>query len=421
MEAHGVRFIQLQFTDISGAVKGVTLPLSQYDRALETGVWFDGSAIEGFARVSESDMLLRPDADALLVIYELNGISEARLVCDVLTPFGERYGGAPRTALRQALEEAARAGYDYRVGVEIEFAAMAPGAGAPRRTPLAVEVARAQRHLLTILADSGVMAEARESSLNEGHYGLYIWPVDALRAADAVTTLRYALGPVARDYGLRVSLMPQATPESGSLELRVHQLLIDRASERNVLVEMPDASAPEATAAIDTALRRFMGGQLRHAAALAAVLAPGVNAYKRADLPWRVGWGYHNRYTMLRVMRAAPPDVNRVEVRGADPSCNLYLALAALLVCGLDGLRDPRASIEPVAEGKGDLNGSRQHLEALPASLREALDALAIDSVVRGALGPVISERYLTAGGQQWATYRREVTAWERRHYAGPS
>ncbi len=196
-----------------------------------------------------------------------------------------------------------------------------------------------------------MLAEAREGSLYEGRYGIYVWPIDALRAADAVTTLRYALNPVARDHGLQISLMPQATTEGGSLELRVHQTLVDRATGQNVLVEPTDKALPVG----DSPLHRFIGGQLRHASAMAAVLAPGVNAYKRAAVAWRVGWGHFNRYTLLRVARAALPDRNRVEVRGADPSCNPYLALATLLSCGLDGLRDGRYVVDAVDETRGRL------------------------------------------------------------------
>ena len=414
LAARGVRFVHLQFTDISGAIKGVTLPLAELEQALERGVWFDGSAIEGFARVSESDMWLRPDLDALLVVYNINDIAEARLVCDVMTPFGELYGGAPRTALRQVMDEAAELGYDYRVGIEFEFSARASESRMAGLS-LAYKVAEVQRHLLTIMAESGVLAEAREGSLDEGRYGIYVWPIDALRAADAVTTLRYALTPLARQHGLQISIMPQASTEGGSLELRVHQTLVDRETGQNVLVEPAGELAPTAS----SPLHRFIGGQLRHAAAMTAVLAPRVNAYKRSDAAWRIGWGRQNRYTILRVARTATPDRNRVVARGADPSCNPYLALATLLACGSDGLRDGRYVVDAVDESKPDSANARQHLDALPDSLREALDALAGDGVVRGALGPVISERFLAAGGQQWATYRREVTAWERQRYVG--
>lgn len=429
----GVRFINLEFTDVVGLAKCVTIPADQFGDCLAHGKWFDGSAIEGFARVVESDMYLRPDLSTFNEIAWRGAGNEsgpvARVICDVLTPSGERFVGDPRAVLARALEDAARLGLRYEVAPELEFFLLAEGqppAPLPHdrggyfdlSTDEATEV---RAEVVTALAKMDVRVETSHHEVAAGQHELDFAPASALRAADAVMTARYAVKAIAQRHGLYATFMPKPFYEVNGSGLHVHQRLVRREDGRNAFSDPGDGEY-----GLTPLARQFIAGQLAHAAGLCAVLCPLVNSYKRLvpgfEAPALINWGRVNREALIRVPRAAAGVAGeaRVELRCADPSCNPYLAFAVMLRAGLDGMARQLAVPPPVEElvyTREDAPRTRRQANALPATLGEALEELGSDEVVRGALGQLIAEWFIEAKSQEWLEYRRQVHAWERERY----
>ena len=433
-----VQFVDLHFTDVTGIQKSVLIPVRQLEETLEFGHWFDGSALEGEARSMETDLLLRPDLDtwAVLPWPGPHGERTARVLCDVQTPDETPFPADPRAVLRRALADAADLGFDYRVAAEVEFflfrARSDRNGVAARSRPadrggyfdLSPESdAHFRDEVVQALAALGVEVEARHHEIGPGQHELDLPLLPALRAADAVTTCKYAVKTVARRRGLAATFMPKPLAEAAGSGLHLAQILFDRTGE-NALAEALDEHGLSRTG------RAFIAGQLAHARAMCAVLAPSVNSYKRLgrgfDAPSSITWGHANPLAAIRVPR---PQLRRgaqgrsaaaqlhVELRCPDPSCNPYLALAAALAAGLDGVRQhldaPAPADSAIAAGLLD----ESQIEVLPASLGEALQELEWDPVVRDALGAPVNERLLLAREQEWQAYRRQVSPWELERY----
>jgi glutamine synthetase len=422
-----VRFIHLQFSDILGMIKSITVPISQLERILDEGLWFDGSSIHGFARISESDMFLFPDLDTFAVIPWRNGMHKtARMICDVFTPDGIDFMGSPRTVLKAALSEVRAMGYEFHVGPELEFFLFETDASG---TPVARAI-HDQAGYFDATADRGMLVRQEMSAALEafgievqaGHhesapsqheidfrYG------DALTSADAALTCRYVLKAVAQEHGLYATFMPKpvaAIPGSG---MHVHQSLANRTTGENAFADPSDQYG------LSKLAKHFMAGQLKHARAMAVVLAPLVNSYKRLvpgyEAPVYVSWARINRSALIRIPRAKTAEAVRLELRCPDPACNPYLAFAVMLKCGLDGIKNELALPEPSEEDLYESIWARHSLAVLPGSLKEAIDAACEDSVVQDALGPHIWERYIDAKSQEWDSYRVAVTQWELDRY----
>ena len=297
---NGVRFINLQFTDVVGMVKSITVPVSQMDRVLEDGVWFDGSSIEGFARISESDMFLFPDLDTFAIIPWKEGIHKtARLICNVFTPDQERFLGAPRTALARALEDVTEMGYRYLVGPELEFFLFetdATGTPVPGAThdeagyfdATADRAVVVRQDMITALENFGIEVEAGHHEVAAGQHEIDFKYGEALRAADNAVTFKYALKAIARDAGLYATFMPKPIRGIAGSGMHVHQSLADIKTGENAFY---DANNPYGLS--ELALK-FIAGQLAHAPALSAIVAPLVNSYKRLvpgyEAPVYVSW-----------------------------------------------------------------------------------------------------------------------------------
>jgi glutamine synthetase len=435
IETRQVRFINLEFTDVVGLAKCVTIPVEQFNDCLAHGKWFDGSAIEGFARVAESDMYLRPDLGTFHEIAwrdagqaDQTGVV-ARVVCDVLTPAGERFVGDPRAVLARALDDAARQGYRYEVASELEFFLLAGGEPlAPLATDrggyfdLSTDVASEVRaEVVAALARMDVRVETGHHEAAAGQHELDLAATDALGAADAVMTARYAVKAIAQRRGLAATFMPKPFFGINGSGLHLHQRLVHAADGRNAFADPADVEYGMTPLA-----RQFIAGQLAHAPGLCAVTCPLVNSYKRLvpgfEAPALINWGRVNREALIRVPRTAAgvPGETRVELRCADPSCNPYLALAVMLRAGLDGIARqlplPAPDEELVYTREASPRARRQ-ANAMPATLGEALDALDADEVVRGALGQLIAEWFIEAKSQEWLEYRRQVHAWEQERY----
>ena len=373
----GIEFINLQFTDIVGIVKSVTIPVAELDVALESGQWFDGSSVLGFARIAESDMYLVPDLETYALIpWQTGGSVTARLICDVYTPDGEPFEGDPRYVLKRALAEAEAMGLTYHTGPEPEFFLFESddnGRAVPKphdqggyfdlSTDRGLDV---RNEMAKALAAFGIQVEASHHEVASGQHEIDFRYADALRAADNVVTFKATLKEVARQHGLHATFMPKPIAGVNGSGMHVHQSLMDKDTGLNAFA---DTDAEHGLS--DLALG-FIAGQLIHARGMSAVLAPLVNSYKRLvpgyEAPVYVSWGQINRSALIRVpqVQSSRPESTRLELRCPDPSCNPYLAFAVMLRAGLDGIRrhlEPptdlqRGSLRKAGEGwPGDAAG----------------------------------------------------------------
>ncbi len=422
-----VRFINLQFTDIVGSVKSITLPVSQLERVLNQGVWFDGSSIEGFARISESDMYLFPDLDTFAVLPWTAGVhATARFICNVYTPDGEPFMGSPRTALINALEEVKEMGLDFRVGPELEFflfetdaaGAPIPGATHDKASYFDATADRAslvRQDMITALEAFGIEVEASHHEGAHGQHEIDFHYSHALAAADHAVTFKYALKAVARQHGLYATFMPKPLRGAFGSGMHVHQSFSDLETGQNVFADADDPHG------LSKMAKHYIAGQMKHARAMTAILAPLVNSYKRLvpgyEAPVYVSWARINRSALIRVPRPAASESTRLELRCPDPSCNPYLAFTVMLKCGLDGVKNELPVPDATEEDLFESSMARHGLETLPGSLNEALDEMEQDDVVRQALGPHIYERFVDAKRLEWDEYRMEVTPWELDRY----
>jgi glutamine synthetase len=432
IDKNNVAFINLQFTDIVGMVKNQTIPVAQFEEAVDHGVWFDGSSIEGFARIAESDMYLMPDLDTFAVVPwdRAASTTTARVICDTFTPDGSPFPGDPRHVLRRALEECREMGYDYMTGPEPEFFLFErdeKGRPLPRphddagyfdvSTDLGTDI---RRQMVNVLQEMGIEVEALHHEVAPGQHEIDFRYGDALRTADNVVTLRVAVKAIAQQNGLYATFMPKPIAGINGSGMHVHQSLIDRETGENAFV---DTSAEYGLS--DIALS-FIAGILEHAHSLAAVVAPTVNSYKRLvpgyEAPVYISWARTNRSALIRVPRINPkrPQSTRVELRCPDPSSNPYLAFAVILKAGLDGIQRGLRAPEPAEEDLYHLDAGRiaeRQLKTLPGSLGEALDQLEQNELVASALGPHVFERFIEAKRQEWDDYRLYVTPWELDRY----
>jgi len=429
--AAGVRFVSLEFTDVVSTTKAVTIPIDQLSDALVHGKWFDGSSLESFARIAESDMYLRPDLATFTIIpWHEPGEMTARVICDVLTPNGDRFEGDPRAVLMRALDDAVAAGYTYYTAPELEFFLLqrADGALVPlphdrgsyfdHSTDLAATV---RSEMVEALLAMGTTIDASHHEVAAGQHELDFAFADALHTADALVTSKYALKAIAQRHGLHATFLPKPFYGTNGSGMHTHQQLRRRIDGSNAFVDLDDIEY-----GLSPIAKHFIAGQLAHARAICAIVAPLVNSYKRLvpgyEAPVMISWGRVNREALVRVPRVRPtePEQTRVELRSPDPSCNPYLAFAAMLQAGLDGIRRRLPLVAPVEESLYTLDESarrRRQIGLLPATLGEALEDLRRDEVMREALGEHIYERFIEARSIEWAEYCRQVHPWELERY----
>ena len=424
-EAHA-RHVQLQFVDLFGAVKSVNVPASRFAEVCERGEWFDGSAIEGFARVLENDMYLIPDPATLSPASWLPG-GAMRVFCHVRTPDGEVFPGDARAVLADQLQRAADLGFAYRVGCEVEFFVFEVGHGdRPRSSDLAsyfdetLDVAtRAREELVARLTELGIPVESSHHEVSPGQHEIDLALQDALAAADAVVLLRL-VARSAVDPRLRASFMPKPLSGQSGSGLHTHQELLGLASGSNLFFDADDRYH------LSPLARHFIAGQLEHAAALAGISAPLVNSYKRLvpgyEAPTHITWAHSNRSALIRVPRAsrAAAESTRVELRCPDSSCNPYLTFAAMLAAGLDGIERELPLAPPLEEQAYELGpeaAESRYVRALPGSLNEAVAALTSDEVIMEALGGELVARLAEAKRLEWQEFSSHVTDWELARY----
>ncbi|MCC7447014.1 MAG: glutamine synthetase [Anaerolineae bacterium] len=423
----GIAYIDLQFTDVTGIIKAVQIPARQVEAAFTQGIWFDGSAIEGFARVAESDMYLRPDPATFAVLpWETSPQRIGRLICDVYTPNGEPFPGDPRGVLRRAVDAARQMGYRYVAAPELEYfmfrqplnlSALQTEDRASYFDVSDSESRAIQRTIADALESMGIPVEAGHHEVGNGQHELDIAPLDALAMADAIMTARLAVKSIAQANGLFATFMPKPIAGVAGSGMHIHQMVYDAFNGANCLADS------NADYGLSTIGRSFLAGQLYHARGICAVLAPLVNSYKRLvaglEAPVYVTWAQLNRSALIRVprTRAEYPDSIRIELRSVDASCNPYLALAVMIRAGLDGIARGLELPTAAEEELYLFNARRRLLTTLPTSLNEALEAMEQCDLVSDTLGLNIFERFLEAKRIEWNEYALEVSPWEIERY----
>lgn len=423
-----VKFVSFQFVDVVGTVKSVDMPVEQVEGALEGGIWFDGSSVEGFARIQESDMHLHPDLDTYAVLpWSPPEMRRARLFCDIYQPDGSPFPGDPRGTLKRTLARLRERGIVYNVGPEPEFFLFRRnGTESIRPVPHDVvgyfdfsaddEAVRVRTELMAALNSMGLEVEVGHHEVALGQHEIDFRFADALRTADNVLTLKYTVKAIAAQHGLVASFMPKPIFGINGSGMHCHQSLFDLQGN-NLFFDANDEFR------LSPMAYGFIAGQLTHARALAAIVAPTVNSYKRLvpgyEAPVYICWAQINRSALIRIPRytAGQHKATRAELRFPDPSANPYLAFTAMLVAGLDGIDRNLPCPKPLnnvnvyeltPEEREELG-----IQELPGSLFEALEELERDEVIKGAFDPMLYQAYRRAKLAEWDAFRIQVTDWE--------
>jgi glutamine synthetase len=433
-KAKGIRFVQLQFTDIIGHVKAVTIPIHQLEGSVKHGTWFDGSSIEGFTRIAESDQYLMPDMRTFAEIpwQRADGPrGTARVICDVFTPRGEPFVGDPRYVLRRQVDRARKLGYIVNMGPELEFFLFRrdeEGKVAPLphdlagyfdfSTDLAGEV---RQDMVDALEAFGIRVEAAHHEVAAGQHEIDFEYADAIQTADNALTFKFTLKAIAQQHGLYATFMPKPIHGINGSGMHTHQSLFSIAESRNAFADA------DSSYGLSPLAKSYMAGILAHARGMIAVLAPLVNSYNRLvpgnEAPTYLTWRRTNRSALIRVPMVSPGksiEGTRVEVRCPDPSSNTYLAFAAMVAAGLDGVEKGLTLSEPVEESLFEMDAATiaaKSIKELPGTLGEALDELSRDEVVREALGDHVYNHFVEAKRAEWDEYRTQVSDWEVERY----
>ncbi len=424
-----VDFLRLQFTDIQGVNKNVEVPRSQFDKALSGAILFDGSSIEGFVRIEESDMLLKPDLTTFRIMpYDDEGGRVGRVICDIFGSDEEPFAGCTRSALRRQVDRAKALGYEMMAGCEAEFFLfLLDKNGDPSLEThdrggyfdlAPVDKAEPLRRLIIKdLELLGFEVEAGHHEVAQGQHEVDFKYETALTTADHISTFKYIVRNVAYRHGFLATFMPKPIHGANGSGMHTHQSLFK--GDTNAFY---DANAEWQLS--ETALN-YIAGLLAHARGFVAVTNPLVNSYKRLvpgyEAPTNVAWSMRNRSPMIRI-----PDKRgastRCELRIPDPAANIYLALAVQLAAGLDGIENKLTPSDPVNKNIFTMSHRerRKHrIDELPRDLHEALNALEKDDVVKETLGDHILERFVEAKRQEWLEYSSMVSQWEIDRYLG--
>lgn len=422
-----VKYLRLQFTDIMGINKNVEVPPSQFKKAVEGKVLFDGSSIEGFSRIEESDMLLKPDPTTLVVYpWNENSRKEARLICDIHNPDGTPFAGCPRGVLKNVIAEAEEMGYTMNAGLEAEFFLFEKdekgeittnthdSGGYFDLTPID-KGEEARQAMVDALCDIGFEVETAHHEVAPGQHEIDFKYAEALTSADRIATFRFVVRKVALRFDLHATFMPKPIfGESGS-GMHTHQSLFEK--DKNVFYD------EKGKYRLSTIAFNYIAGLLRHAKGITAITNPLINSYKRLvpgyEAPTFLCWSEQNRSPLVRVP-AKRKTGTRIELRSPDPSANPYLALAVMLKAGLDGIKKNMLPPDPVAKNLYTISQrekARLKIKSLPGNLIEALHYMEKDRLVRDALGDHIYEHFLGAKRKEWELYVQQVHSWETDRY----
>lgn len=425
-----VEFIRVTFTDVLGAIKNVEVPTSQLDKVLDNNLMFDGSSIEGFVRINESDMYLYPDLSTFMIFpWETDGHGGkvARLIADIYTSDREPFAGDPRHALRSVLADAREAGFTaFNVGTEPEFflfkldekgnptTELNDKGGYFDLAPLDMGE-NVRREIVLTLEKMGFEIEAAHHEVAEGQHEVDFKYASALEAADNIQTFKLVVKTIARKNGYYATFMPK--PVAGINGSGMHTNMSLFTKDGNSFVDTSDEMG------LSTTAYNFLGGILEHATAFTALANPTVNSYKRLtpgfEAPVYVAWSASNRSPMVRVP-ASRGNSTRLELRSVDPTANPYTALAAILASGLDGIKrelEPLASVDKNIYLMDEVEREKAGITDLPDTLLAAVRELAADDVVRSAIGEHIADKFIEAKKIEYTSYRQFVSEWETDSY----
>lgn len=429
VEEEDVEFIRLQFTDMFGMLKNVALTASQLERALDNQCMFDGSAIDGFVRIEESDMYLYPDYNTFEIFpWRPQQGKVARLICDVYRPNGEPFEGDPRYVLKKVLKEAERMGYTFHVGPECEFFLFdTDESGRPSTDTREmagyfdvgpVDMAEnVRRDIVLNLEEMGFAVEASHHELAPAQHEIDLEYMDGLTAADNIMTFKMAVKTIAKRHGLHATFMPKPKAGINGSGMHINMSLADQ-SGHNVFIDETDGLG------LSRIAYQFMAGILAHMKEITMLTNPLVNSYKRLvpgyDAPVYVTWSAAaNRSALIRIPCTRGSNT-RIELRCPDSAVNPYLALAACLAAGLDGIKqemEPPKSVDANIFAMTEEQMDALGIEQLPETLGEALEAFEHSSFVRKVLGDHVYTKYLAAKSAEWKKFRAEVTDWEVEEY----
>lgn len=429
IDEEDVKFIRLQFTDILGSLKNVAITKSQMEKALSNQCMFDGSSIEGFVRIEESDMYLRPDLDTFAIIpWRPQQGKVARLICDVYKPDGTPFEGDPRYLLKKTLKEAADMGYSMNVGPECEFFLFnTDEVGHP--TVQTYDTAgyfdlgpsdlgeNCRRDICLTLEDMGFEIEASHHEVAIAQHEIDFKYDDALTAADNIMTFKMVVKSIANRHGLYATFMPK--PIFGISGSGMHTNISLSKDGKNAFYDPSDPNA------LSPVAYQFIAGIMKHIKGMCAITNPLVNSYKRLvpgyEAPCYIAWTASNRSALIRVP-ATRGEGTRVELRSPDPACNPYLELAVLLAAGLDGIKNaltPPAAVSKNIYQMTPEERAYEGIDCLPSDIYEAVEEMKKDSYIANALGSHIFEKYVEAKEKEWDSFRTTVTEWEINEYLG--
>ena len=427
VKENDIQFIRLQFTDVFGQLKNVAITPSQLDKCLDNKCMIDGSSIEGFVRIEESDMYLYPDLDTFTILpWRPQQGKVARFICDVHMPDGSPFEGDPRYILKKQLERARSMGYTFNVGPELEFFLFyTDNEGSPTMethdnagyfdlgpTDMGEN---ARREMVLMLEQMGFEVEASHHEVAPGQHEIDFKFDDALKTADRVMTFKMAVKTIAQRHGLHATFM--AKPIAGINGSGMHTNMSLMKGDENAFYDHSDPLGLSQTA------RHYIAGVLSHIKGLTAITNPTVNSYKRLvpgfEAPVYIAWSPANRSPLIRIP-AARGKATRVELRCPDPTCNPYLAFAAILAAGLDGIErklTPPPSTEQNIFQLTDVERASLGIDSLPGNLSEAVNLLKKDELVKNVLGEHVFERFVEAKEKEWDEFRTKVTPWELESY----
>lgn len=424
-----VNFFRLQFVDIFGAMKNIAMPRSQIEKALDGKIMFDGSSIEGFVRINESDMYLKPDYDTFVVLpwREKDGNNAARIICDVYKPDGTPFIGCPRNNLKRVLTDAKAMGYTMNVGTECEFFLFRRDEEGVATTVtddvtgyFDVEPDDAgidcRRKIIQTLEAMGFEIEASHHEVAEGQHEINFKYANALTAADNTVTFKWVVRSIANEFGLHATFMPKPVFGINGSGMHTNQSLFNLDGTNAFFDEKGPLQ-------LSKVAYKYIAGIMKNARGFCGVTNPLVNSYKRLvagyEAPVYVAWSASNRSALIRIP-ASRGMGTRTEVRCPDPTCNPYLAFAMMLNSGLDGIKNDLPVPDPVNVDIFEMTADEKveaGIASLPANLHEAIQELRANPIAAEALGPHILEKYIEGKEKEWDSFRMAVTDWELDNY----
>jgi glutamine synthetase len=420
-----VTFLNLQFTDIMGSLKQVTAPVKSLPDIMKYGAWFDGSSVEGFARIHESDLYLKPVPETYSIIPWLSSSegNTARLICDIYRPDGNPFQGDPRFILKKVLEKARKMGFKYNTGPEPEFFLFKNDStdllpmDRDGYFDLTTDDAHAiRREISAALEVFGIEVEASHHEVAPGQHEIDFRHDNALTTADRLLTLRVTVKSIAQRHGLKASFMPKPIMDINGSGMHVHQSLFNEKTKKNAFYDSVDEYG------LSKIAYNFIAGQLHHVKGMMAVICPTVNSYKRLvsgfEAPVYISWARINRSALIRVPHwfDDKPNSARMELRCPDPACNPYLAFAVMLAAGLDGIENKIKLSAPVEEDLYKFDKEKllsRKIDTLPSSLFEAIYELKKNKLMQEVLGDHLYRKYINIKTREWNEFKTQVTKWE--------